>query len=286
MGPSRDGQEQVADEIRPAAAAPAVKNASPSQAASQLSPVVAQLLKIPASPAPAQNNVGPSPNAEQQLSEEEQLMMAAYEGGANEPIDDDIMNALHEMDFSFDPDAEESDDDDDDGENLGSSPRNIVKTQKKLEVLNDGLKKATLSNESDAIKMRWKTLVENLKQPLSTIMAHAVVSQFNQSVVDIVLSDAFRGMVSKSHEALFTREIRQIFGWNVQLKIAFDENVDEQSSLAAESARRELAVEEEAKQALWNHPLLQAVISSFHLQLEPETVQFTINTDRISNENS
>ncbi len=251
--------------------------------------------------APAQTVAATQPSAPAEtnrLDDEERDLLAAYGVQDMPELDDEVINSLREMDYSFDPDMEDdgkkSDDEfDEDGDEQASShspqagkpqlpTRNVNNSQKNLAVLDDNHKKTPLVDETNALKMRWKTLVENLKPPLSTMMAHAIVKKFDRNELEIELNDVFKALFTRAHEAALTREIRQIYGWNVRLKVAFSENADDQASLAAESARAEIKREEAEKQALWNHPLFQAVINSFQLQLEPDKVQFTFNSDRIS----
>lgn len=209
------------------------------------------------------------------LSDAEERLMEMY-ASEDPDLSDDVMDAIRETDFSMNPDAEEGDDDEEGGE---VALRNVVKVQKKVEVLADGLKRPALSDGVEAMKLRWRSLVSSLKPPLLNIMEHAIVHEFLPQSVYITLSTAFEGIFTKQFEGVLTQQIRQQFGWQVNLRVVFEANADETATLAAEAARELMAREEAQKDELRNHPLFQAVLKTFHL--EPEKAHITCNSDRI-----
>ena len=209
------------------------------------------------------------------LMDAEERLLEMY--ASEEPeLSGDVMDAIRETDFSMDPDAEEGDDEEEGGE---IAPRNVVKVQKNVEVLADGLKRPALSDGVEAMKLRWRSFVSSLRPPLLNIMEHAIVYEFSPQSVYIMLSTAFEGIFAKHFEGVLTQQIRQQFGWQVNLRVVFEANADETATLAAEAARELMAREEAQKDELRNHPLFQAVLETFHL--EPERAHITCNSDRI-----
>ncbi len=202
---------------------------------------------------------------------EEYMRMENAQEGVE--LNDDVMDALRASDFTYNPD----DDDEDNDEN----PHIILeKSQKNVAVLADNHKRHEPSNEMEAILSRWQFLVSALKPPLSTILTHAVVLTFDRMLVSIQLSKAFEGLLSREHEECVTREIRQLFHWSVEWRVAYVENVDESSSIAAKQAADELARQKKARIEFEQHPLFKAVMQKF--QPEPSSVRFSFNNDRIS----
>ena len=188
-------------------------------------------------------------------------------------LNDDVMNALRESDFTYNPDDEDEENDE--------NPHIILeKSQKTVAVLSDNLKRHEPSNEREAVLSRWQFLVSALKPPLSTILMHAVVLTFDRVLVSIQLSKAFEGLLSREHEECVTREIRQLFHWSVEWRVAYVENVDDSSSIAAKQAADELERQRKARIAFEQHPLFKAAMQMF--QPEPSSVRFSFNNDRIS----
>lgn len=187
-------------------------------------------------------------------------------------LNDDMIHALRASDFTCDPDADEE-------ASEGEGAIILEKTQKNVAVLSDNLKRHEPACETGAVHQRWSTLVSGLKPPVSTILAHAVVQRFDSREVSILLSRAFEGLLSREHEACVTHEIRQIFGWGVNLSVSYGDAVDERTSIAAEEARAELDRQQRIRSALEQHPLFKAVMHVF--QPEPRSVRFSFNNDRI-----
>jgi len=239
---------------------------------------IAQNLMQSTAHAPVQNSERVQSTDLQDISDplEDPMLQSMYLD-SEEEISEDMMDAIRETDFSIDPDAEDDDDEDEGG---GGSAGIIARSQKNVAVLTDGLKRPPLLDGVAAQHSRWKFLVSCLKPPLLTMMEHAVVSEFTQHQLVLTMSEAFRGIFSKRFEEQLTSEIRQQFNWGVNLRVVFEANADESSTLAAEVARELLSREESEKDQLRNHPLFLAVLKNF--QLEPSSAHFSFNSDRIS----
>ncbi len=278
---TRSSTQQIESKLSVTASKQDVSKARPNPQAIPASSTTKASVAEATKPADQRASRGGATEPQNVMDPLDDSMLQSMYSEAEEEISDDMMAAIRETDFSIDPDADEDSDEDDVG---GGSTGIVVRSQKNVAVLTDGLKRPPLLDGAAAQHARWKFLVSCLRPPLLTMAEHAVVREFTHTKLVLVMSEAFQGIFSKRFEAQLTSEIRQQFNWSVNLQVVFEANADESSTLAAEVARELLSREESEKEQLRNSSLFLAVLKQF--QLEPSSAHFSFNSDRIFHEKS
>ena len=200
--------------------------------------------------------------------------------------DSDSFSAMTQEDLeSLSIDAEIYDDAEDDDVDLdGEKSINPQIPKKTLEVSTNRLKNApsegTSENSQTMIQQRWKQVVSNMGVPLSTILSRARVDCLTRNSAAITLPEAYRNMITSSHIQQIEHHLAHVMSPSCRLSIRYDEIDDETETLAAQEARLLLEKQEAAFEQTRRHPVMQAIMNSFHI--EPESIRFTFNNDRTS----
>lgn len=174
--------------------------------------------------------------------------------------------------------------DDDEEESSINSPE----VKKRLEVSSDRPKTAAPvigSEKGEQSEMqRWKSIVENLREPLSTIMAGARVDCFSRNSVEVTLPVVYRMLITDKH----VREVDRVLAHHVyqgcRFAVHFDEIGDETQTLTAMKAREQFESEQRAFERVREHAVMKTIIEVFNVN--PDEIRFTINPDRTTNEQS
>lgn len=180
-------------------------------------------------------------------------------------------------------DAGGGDEDDEDESSINSSG-----SKKTLEVSSDRPKTSAPDvrvEKSELSDMqRWRNVVENLREPLSTIMAGARVDCFSRNSVEVTLPVVYRTLITENHvrdvDRVLAREVYQ----GCRFAVRFDEIGDETQTLAARKAKEQFEAEQKAFERVREHAVMKTIIEVFHVN--PDEIRFTINPDRTTNEQS
>ncbi len=167
----------------------------------------------------------------------------------------------------------------------GEESRGEVKDgrdKKILEVSAERPKTLRLSGGSENSELstmqRWKHLISQLHEPLSTILSRGRVDSFARGSVQVTLPTVYRMLITNRHEEEVDRLLFREVAPGCRLLVRYDEIGDESETLAAQEAQAQLAAQEKEYERVRHHPLMQKALEVFHI--EPEGIRFTINEDR------
>ena len=135
-----------------------------------------------------------------------------------------------------------------------------------------------LSQLSD--QQLWRQLIGKIDGPLARIMARARIDCYSKNSVEITLPTVFQNLVSKAHIDEIDRLLAKEVHPSCHFVVHYDAIGDETETVAAQEAREQLEAEQQAFARTRNHPLMQAIVNTFHI--DPDSVRFTIHPDRIN----
>ncbi|MBO4349902.1 MAG: DNA polymerase III subunit gamma/tau [Proteobacteria bacterium] len=254
-----------------------VGNSAPQQTPSSV-PVDHSISKPPANTVPAGNPRSKSQATPIPSPEDDNFFNDAPWPDETEDIvsPDDFSG----MDSAWDNLEEDSLDPDADPEDA----INDVIDKKTLEVSANRPKTAPLSGVADTAhpseQQLWKQLIRKIEGPLSKILARARIDCYSKNSVEITLPLAFHGLITADHIALVDRLLAKEVHSGCRFVVHYDEIGDDTETVAAQEAREQLQSEQKAFARVREHPLMQAIVETFHI--DPSSVRFTIHPDRIN----
>ena len=201
------------------------------------------------------------------------------------PWPDEIEDAVSPNDFmgmdsAWDNLEEDSLDPDSDAE---ESINDII-DKKTLEVSANRPKTAPPSGVAETAHLSeqqlWKQLIRKIEGPLSKILARARLDCYSKNSVEVTLPLAFHGLITSDHIALVDRILAKEVHSACRFVVHYDEFGDDTETVAAQEAREQLQSEQQAYARVREHPLMHAIVETFHI--DPSSVRFTIHPDRIN----